>query len=179
MSEAYTSLGAVVFAALASFAAFWAAWETRKTAKATSNTAEGTALSDFLKEYSTPRMFKALRTLKDWKRKFREDSVEEFREEYKRKEKEALQLNEARRSVSHYFQRARTLYIKGYVSRRFYETVCELGGSEIMLEIVEPLEEVISKIDVGEFCDHAVFNDLRKMKESRMKSALGNTLSAS
>jgi len=54
MSEGTASLVTVIIAALASFAAFWAAWETRRTAKATNNTAESSALNDFLKEYSHP-----------------------------------------------------------------------------------------------------------------------------
>jgi len=115
-------------------------------------------------------MLKSLRMLVDWRKVYGDDFAETFREHYKINEKDAMQLNEARRFVSHYFQRARTLYNKGYVSKRFYETVCETSGIEVMLEIIEPLEEVISKVDVGQFLDRTVFDDLRKMRKARRTS---------
>jgi len=156
-----------IFTAGAAFGALWAAWETRKTAIKTHETVEGQMLNDFLKDYSSNKMLKSLQTLREWKKEHRDDFKEVFEELYKRHDKEAEELNIARRTVAHHFMNALTLYNRKYASRRFIETICQSSGIEIMFEVAEPLHEVVAHVDVGQPYEKEIYDQLREISGYR------------
>ena len=148
-----------IFTLITATAALWTAWETRKTAIKTQETVEGQMLNDFLKDYSSDEMLKSLKMLKKWKKEHRNDFKELFETLYK--EEKAKELNIARRIVAHHFINAHTLYKRSYASRRFIETICQSSGIEILFEIVEPLDEVVAHVDVGQPYNKEIYDELR------------------
>jgi hypothetical protein len=155
------ALAASVFTAVTAFAALWTAWEARKAVVKNQRTAEAHILSDFLKEYSSPIMLRSLRDLRRWKEKYRDGFAVEFEKLYKEENAAAIKLNRARREVSHYFQRALQLCRNNYVSKQFMEVICGYIATSILFDVVEPLEEIVSRIDVQQPYNKQSFDELR------------------
>jgi len=138
-------------AAGAAVATFWEARETRKAA-------EGERLNRFLEKYSETEMLRALRRLRNLEHIHGKGFAEKWKRSLDKEEPKAMEVELARRHVSHYFQRALYLYETGYVSERFVKAVGSYGGIDILYEIVEPLE-----YELNSDYDRTIFEKLRKI----------------
>lgn len=112
----------------------------KETSVASTNLAEGQLVNDFLKQYSDKSMLEALRVLDTWQKEQGIDFDEKWIQLLRQGDSKALEVDVARRKVSHYFQNALSLYEKGYASARFMEIICGHSGIDIFYKIVEPLE---------------------------------------
>ncbi len=127
--------------ALATLGAAIAAW---RSARATTRATEAQLFSTHYATYGTPEMLRALRVLRSWK----SEKGDEFEVKWKRAldagEKQAHEVDQARRQVKFYFFQALRLYEAKYVSRRFLQELTAVDGINILYDIVEPLEYALN-----------------------------------
>lgn len=147
-----------ILTAVSAAGAAGAAIATWQSARATQKATEGELLSRFMEEYSDVKMLRALRRLNDWKHTQGENFEEKWRKAFEKGEPEAVEVDLARRHVSHYFQRALLLHESGYVSQRFVKAVGSVDGINVLYDIVEPLEYALNPA-----YDKAIFDKLRKI----------------
>ena len=138
-----------VVATLGALAAAIASWlsvrVSARSVRVTQSAVEGQMYYTLLERYSEPEMASALSTLRDWKEMHGEGFAEKWREALDNRDPGAEKVNQARRHVSHFFQRAWALYDAGYADKRFVEAVGKhFLGTQIFLMIVEPLEQVLN-----------------------------------
>jgi len=166
VSSSWLDIGTLltaVFTAVAAFAALLTVRENRKTAKATYMAVEAELLDGFLKDYSSIDMLNALLKLRDWKEKHKDGFAKQFEQLYRERNPEALEVTKARRTVLHFFQRILMLYNSGYVSKRFCSTLFNLRYIGLVFEVVEPLEEIVVRVDSKETYNRAIFDQLREL----------------
>jgi hypothetical protein len=152
---------AAIGAVLAASAALWAAKENRKATKALLVASEVQLLLDLLREYSADSMSEAMQTLKNWRRDYRESYKDEFENRYRTKDISVFPPNRARLTVFRYFQRILQLYKSGYLSQGFCNVILKMGDSEVLFSVVEPFDEIASRIEQTQPNSKAVFDSLR------------------
>ena len=139
----------VIIAALAALGAVGAAIGSFASAKATRRAAEaqleslraaqrsqeGVLLKQFLDQYSQWRMSESLRLLRNWDEEKGTESAKAWKRALDSADETALEVDKARRRVSHFFQKAVCLYKADYASRDFLAEIAKLQG-------VDPLGSV-------------------------------------
>lgn len=161
MLEEIGVFAAAVGAVVAALAALWTAKENRKATKATLVAAKVQLLVDLLREYSADAMSEALQTLKNWRRDYKESYKGEFENRYRTKDISVFPLNRARLTVFRYFQRILQLYEGGYLSKDFCIMILRMSDSEVLFDVVEPFDEIASKIEQTQTSNGSVFDNLR------------------
>jgi|WetSurMetagenome_2_1015567.scaffolds.fasta_scaffold92366_2 hypothetical protein len=152
-----------IFTAVAALAALLTIRENRIAVKATYRAVEAELLGDFLKDYSSEEMLNALLRLRDWKEKYKIEFAKKFEQLYRVRSPEALEITKARRTVLHFFQRILMLYNGEYVSKQFCETLFKLRYISLVFEVVEPLEEIVVRVDSKETYNREIFDQLREI----------------
>src|SRR5439155_9000645 len=113
------------------------AWLSSGTRKAM----EAHLLNQFLREYGSDRMASDLRLLKKWHESKGPAFETDFVQGIDRGDKDAENVERARRRVKHYYYRATQLHLSGLATARFMREICGLAGRGILLEVAGPLEQ--------------------------------------
>jgi len=143
-SQDWTAIATVVIA-VATAGAAMAAW---KSAAATRRTAEAQLFSQLMTEYSSPDMGAALNRLREQQRAWSADpqgrSFDELVEAWARHVNDSLLEDDpndlARRRVASFFWKAARVISEGLLSGGLKEEVVEIGGKELVAEVVVPME---------------------------------------
>lgn len=137
-------LASVVIASFAAIGAAVAAISSLCSVKAIKTTAEAQLVIRFLDQYSEWRMLESLRILRNWKAENGTEFADEWRKALEASDDEAIEVDKARRHVSHYFYKALRLYEAGYVGSDFLKEVGKVDGINIYYDIVEELEYALN-----------------------------------
>ncbi|MFP5468953.1 MAG: hypothetical protein ACLGGZ_04350 [Alphaproteobacteria bacterium] len=133
-----------VMLALTAIGSLGAALAAAYSARQIQLVSEGQLFSDLYAEYGRPEMLKALRILRNWKNEKGHEFEVVWKKSLDSGNREAGEVDEARRHVKAYFMRAVRIYQAGYVSKRFVREVCSVDGINIFYDIVEPLEYALN-----------------------------------
>ncbi len=155
-----------VVAVLSVVLAYWVIRQTRidnkKSRQLASKIAEGQLLLDMLREYSSDSMLEAIQTLRNWHKEYKELYKKEFSEKYRIKDLSVIPINRARYLVLNYFVRMLKLYNNQYVSEDFCNIICSSNDAEVLFQVVQPFEEIVSEIDQTKAYNKETFENLRK-----------------
>lgn len=116
----------------------------RRVATASESAGELQLLHRLLERYGSPPMSNALRTLRTWKEARGADFADVWIEAMKTEDRQAREVDRARRYVKNYFCNALRLYEAGYVRRQFVCEVASHDGINLLYDIVEPLERALN-----------------------------------
>ncbi len=134
----------LILTATSAVGALCAALASAYSARQTRLASEGQLFSDLYAEYGRPEMLKALRILRNWKSEKGYEFEVVWKNSLDSRNREAGEVDEARRHVKAYFMRAVRIYQAGYVSKRFVREVCSVDGINILYDVVEPLEYALN-----------------------------------
>jgi len=127
----------VLFTAVAAFGAWWAA-------RATHIATQAQLLRTLLDDYSNHEMLDAMLKLRRWKQKCGSGFADEFRVLRQNKYDDIIDLDRARRRVSHHFAKICTLHNAGLCNERLVRVLAVKEQVEFYREIVEPLEAALN-----------------------------------
>jgi len=133
------SMVSAIAAMLTAIAAYW-------TVRATKEAAELPILKDFLAEYSSEEMRRALDDLNAFERNH-ENRAEAYFDLLtgQNMEEDLEKLDRARRRVKFYFFSAYRLYKKHFISTNAYRAITNVEGIRCFYCSVEPMESARSK----------------------------------
>ncbi len=100
---------------------------------------EATMLSDFNRRYKSPEMGRSINTLVAWFYRHPTDFVQLWLEGVKRKEPDAIALDESRRMASMYFVDVARLYGDGFISKKFARIISGHAGLNVYYEVIAPM----------------------------------------
>jgi hypothetical protein len=148
MADALLVIGTLVIAGTTALAAA-AAW---RAAVATRRTTEANLFSQLMSEYASAEMEKALNLLANqrdlWLADPEERTFQALVENWARifvSKRQPNELNNARRRVSHFYQKASRLIDEDLVSGGLREELLHLSGRDLMHDIVIPLDRALAK----------------------------------
>ena len=136
------------FAAVTAIGTLWVAMVTRMSAQAASEAANETrraaqaqVLSNLLDEYSSQDMRKAIDALSTWFSEHNNSLADELRRFNGKQTSIPDDLNDARRKVSHHFQKIHIMELRAELLDKIVaEAALDKGQVQIYRELVEPLE---------------------------------------
>jgi hypothetical protein len=128
---------AAVFSAIAAISSAVIAGKAVKNGR---KIADAQVLVRFRERYSEDQMSLDLRLLRDWKEQHGEHFAATWHERFLIREPKAMEVDAARRRISHYFSWIGELYNGRFISKQMAVLLYKLDGSEVFLEIVEPLD---------------------------------------
>jgi hypothetical protein len=164
---------AVVAAVFSAIAAISSAVIAGKAVKNGRKIADAQVLVRFRERYSEDQMSRDLRLLRDWKEQQGERFAVIWHERFLIRETGAMDVDAARRRVSHYFSWIGELYNGSFISKQMALLLYKLDGSEVFLEIVEPLDAILNP-NYGK----KAYDTLKKLRtRSRKRSAAPQELS--
>ena len=134
----------LAFNALSSLAAALAVSAAWRSVVVTRRAAEGQLLLMLLTEYSRPEMANSLRILGAWRNDHDANYAAAWKAARDAKDPAALQLDAARRMVSHFFFRIACLRRAKLIGSSSQRELCELDGLGVYFRVVEGFEEVIN-----------------------------------
>lgn len=135
------SLASAIIALLTAFASFRAASAAKLAATATQQATQAQLMNTLLDSYASPQMHSDLRDLQDWFKKHGQRATDEFRIA---RQGQAHNVDEARRRISHYFQKIYKLKVSGFLDEAAVRAVADEGQVSFLRNYVEPLEGAIS-----------------------------------
>jgi hypothetical protein len=143
-------IAATVVIALSTAAAATAAF---LAARATRRTTEAQLFSQLMSEYASPEMGKALRHLREAHRGWANDPqnrpLEQLVDAWAKKQASSGAsgdpLDSARRLVAHFFQKATRIIDEELVRGGLRDELLSLNGTELVHDIVIPLERALAK----------------------------------
>lgn len=106
--------------------------------------ADAQLLVRFRERYSEDQMSCDLRLLRKWKEQHGEQFAAIWHERFLIEDPRAMDVDAARRHVSHYFSWIGELYNGRFISKQMALLLYKLDGSEVFLEIVEPLDAILN-----------------------------------
>jgi DNA-binding transcriptional ArsR family regulator len=133
MLKTILEVGLVLFAATSAFFAWRSANETRKATHAQ-------LLSALLDAYAEDKMLEAMLTLRQWKQQHGNQFADQFRTLRQTNYSQVIDLDRARRRVSHHFSKICTLHKAGLCDEELVRRVATEGQVQFYRELIEPLE---------------------------------------
>lgn len=130
----------------------WIAIDTNKSAKAARHAAnearravQAQILSSLLDEYGSLEMRRAIGTLANWYEE-QHDKLADSLHMFNQKKKDIpIELDEARRHVSHYIQKITIMWLRaGLLDKETAMAALDKGQVQIYRELIEPLEWAIT-----------------------------------
>ena len=144
--SAYWLVLTILISTISAIAAMLTAFAAYKTVRATKEAAELPILKDFLAEYSSEEMRKALDDLNVFEQKHDNPAEAYFDLLTGRNQDEDLdRLDKARRRVKFYFFSAHRLHRKHFISTNAYRAITNVEGIRLFFCAVEPMEVARSK----------------------------------
>jgi hypothetical protein len=138
------ALIAAVAALIGAVAALLTARYALLAAVATRKAAEGAAVMTIVGEYFQPEMKTALRLLRSWKDTHGQDFAPRWLAALKKQDKQALDVDAARRHVSGYFVKCTRLGRADLLSKTALDAVAMVEGINLLFDVVEPMEEQLA-----------------------------------
>ena len=136
----------ILVSMIAALAAMFTAFSAYLTVRATKEAAELPILKDFLADYSSEEMKKALDDLSSFEQKHENRAEAFFNLLTGRSEEDDLEkLDKARRRVKFYFFSAYRLHKKKFISTNAYRAMTNVEGIRCFFCSVEPMEVARSK----------------------------------
>jgi hypothetical protein len=165
-----SAIGTLASAIAAWRSAYFSSQSSRTAADAARTAADATEtglILRFVTQYASNEMLADLRKLRAW---FDSHGGSTFattwREKLEQGDKEALEVDSARRRVSHFFCAIIDLQKAGLLSDRVKKVVSGFDGFDLVHRVVEPLEEALNPAYNKEYFD--------KLRELRPQRALGH-----
>ena len=142
LSELLSALSAL-FTAIAAAGALWAA-------RASSVAAQGSLLKQFLDSYADQNMLANLRLLASYQQRSGDEWAANWYKQLREGNHDAIAVDQARRSVAHYFHSAARLHDAKIINKRILRMIASLDGVTILYMVVRPLERQLnSYADIG------------------------------
>jgi len=113
----------------------------------------------FMEQYDEPDMCQAIRILGQLPREYGKNFAEVWKQKLKEKDKKAQNADNARRKLSHYFQRLFGLYELDIIENRVITFFGKYEGVHVFLGIVEPME-----YELNESYDKSAFKCFRRLR---------------
>ena len=114
----------------------------RRSAQAAAKTVEAQLLSQFLEEYASEEMRRALDAL----RQFEKNNPDSLPPEVIQTRPGLVKLADSdhRRKLHYYFKRAYILYERGLLSRQSLEIITDANGYRLLFDVVKPLSLAVN-----------------------------------
>jgi hypothetical protein len=151
---------------LASAIAAWhSAYFSSQSSKTAADAAEAGLLLRFVAQYASDEMFADLRKLRLWADSHAGSTfAATWREQVEQGNKEAIEVDSARRRVSHFFCAIVDLQDAGLLSDRLKKVVIGFDGFDLHHSVVEPLERALNPAYNKEY-----FDKLRELRPQRVQ----------
>ena len=137
---------APAIAALAALAACAAAIFAYRAVRIVRSVFYGQMYLKIFDDYAKPEMFVALRTLRSWRANHGPDFAKSWRIALKSGDKQAKDVDSARRFVKLFFIKTVEIYNTELIDKSMLRKIASFDGINILFEIVEPLEFALNPV---------------------------------